>query len=463
MNLNIGGGAYSLEAPIAVQSCINLYPEVQPEGAVERVILRRFPGLKSFSASLVGGKIRGIKRMANVAYVVSGTTLYSVTATGVSTSIGTINGIDYVSMATDGTNLVIVNGTTTAYVYNGTTLVPITDADFLAADRVFYLDTYFVFHKTGTNVFFISNSANPLAFTATDIASKEGSQDLIISFIVANRDLVLMGSDTMEYWKNTGDTDFTFQRLEGVFQERGVIGLRSPVNMDNTIYFLGNDRVVYRIDGFRPVRISHHAMETWLSDQVPGVLDQVNGMTITYQGHYWYVMQFSTGTWVYDATASGMIEQPGWFQLQSWDKLNWRVEVVENCYGKTLCGDADGYLYELDHNTLNENGNIQLKQRSTIYYHKEKKNLSCAKVELGFKQGVATSSVSDPQVFMEISKDWGRTWHSRRSRSLGAAGKYNQRAVWRRNGRGESFVFRWSVTDDVDVDLTGAYGEFGLG
>jgi len=400
--------------------------------------------------------------MSGVAYVVAGTTLYSVTAYGVTTSIGTIAGTNYVSMATDGTNLVIVNGTVTAYIYNGSSLATITDADFLTADRVFYLDTYFVFHKTGTNVFFISNAAAPTVYTATDLASKEGSPDLIVSFIVANRDLVLMGESTIEYWKNTGDTDFTFQRLEGVFQERGVIGLRSPVTMDNTIYFLGNDRIVYRIDGYRPVRISHHAIENWLSEQEQEVLDQVNGMTITYKGHYWYVLSFSTGTWVYDATTSGLIESSEWFQLQSWNQLNWRVDVVETVYNKTLCGDAEGYLYELDAKTLNENGNIQLKQRTAPYYHKEKKNLSCQRLELGFKQGVATTGETDPQVFLEISRSWGDTWSSRRSRSLGQRGEYNQRAVWRRNGMSEGFAFRWSVTDDVDVYFTGAYGEFGI-
>src|SRR3990167_7727813 len=115
MDLNICGGAYSLGAPIAIQDCINLYPEVEFNN---RVILRRFPGLLAFCLSL-GGPLRGLKEMNGTAYAVAGDILYSVSSGGVAAAIGTINGAARVSMATDGTNLVIVNGTTTGYIYNG--------------------------------------------------------------------------------------------------------------------------------------------------------------------------------------------------------------------------------------------------------------------------------------------------------------------------------------------------------
>lgn len=462
-DLKICGGAYEIEAPISIQDCINLYPEVEYEGSQNRIVLRRFPGLKLFSTPSVGNRIRGQQNMAGTLYVVAGTTFYSVNEAGTATSIGTIAGTDLVSMATDGTNVVIVNGTATGYVYNGTSLSTISDADFVTADIVFFLDTYFVFHKTDTAQFFISNTGSATAYTATDIATKEGQPGNIITMMVAHRDLILIGEKTMETWRNTGNTDFTFERQNGTFQERGAIGSRCPIEMDNSIYFLGDDRVVYTREGYLPVRISNHAIETWLSEQTQSTLDDAIGMTITHQGHYWYILSFAMGTWIYDATTSVLMGRREWFQLQSLDKLNWRVTSVETAYGRTLCGDDDGNIYELDPLTLNENGNRQLKQRTAPYYHNDRAPISCHRLELAFKQGVANSNVTDPQVLCEISRDWGRTWGSRRARSMGKLGEYIQKAVWRRNGYARGFVFRWFVTDDVDVTFTGGYGDFGSG
>lgn len=461
-DLGIAGGAYSMDAPIAVQECINLYPEMHMQEASSTAVLRRFPGLKLFS-SINNGKIRGMATMGGTLYVVSGTSLYSVDNAGTATSIGTIAGTSLVSMAADRTNLVIANGTATGYVYDGSTLTAIADVDFQSADIVLYLDTYFVFHSTATNQFFISAAGDPTSYTATDFASKEGKPDDIVAMIASHRDLILFGSESTETYRNTGNPDFPFQRQNGTFQERGAIGRLCPQEMDNTVFFLGDDRIVYRLDGYRPVRISHHAIEKWLDEQEKSVLDNIKTMTISHQGHYWYVMNFSTGTWVYDATTSGLMQKSQWFQLKSWQQDRWRVDVIAKAYGKTYCGDASGNVYELDDATLTENGQPMMKRRTTAYAHSEKRPISCSRLELGFEQGVASASVADPQVYLEISKDWGRTWSSRRVRSMGKVGEYNEHAVWRRNGVSRSYVFRWTVTDDVDVVFTSAYGVFNIG
>ena len=462
MNLNICGGAYSIEAPVAVQECINMYPEVQQQGSQEQIILRRFPGLKSFS-SFTGNPIRGMKRMDGVLYVVAAAALYSVSAGGLSILLGNIAGDDLVSMATDGTNLVIVNGTDTGYVYNGTSLTEIADADFVASSKVLYLDTYFIHLRPDTNQFFISESGSATSYIATDRGTKEGAPGNIVSMITSNRDLHLLGEDTTENWRVTSNPDFPVGRLEGTFQERGALGLNTPAEMDNDIYYLGDDKSVYRLSGFTPVRISHHAIEKWISEQQQTDIDAAIGMTITHQGHYWYILSFAGGTWAYDSTTSAMLQRSEWFQLQSWQQDNWRVDVTETAYGKTLCGGADGVVYELDPDTFDENGTTQLKRRTSPYYHSERRPITPNRIKLGFKQGVGNSSVADPVVGMSISKDWGRTFSNDRQRSMGQQGQYRTNATWNRNGISRGAVLRWTVTDSVDVTFTGAYGEVAAG
>ena len=459
MDLNICGGSYSLEAPISVQETINLFPEVEKQGSQQRTVLRRFPGLKVIVD--IGKPIRGMKRMNGVLYVVSAGSLKSIDNGGNSTSIGTIAGTGPVSMATDGTNLVIVNGTKNSRVYNGTALSTVTLP--FVSSKVFFLDTYFIHQRPGTDQFFISNSGSATTYTATDIGSKEGQPGDIIAIFVANRDLILFGEETTETWRNTGNPDFPFERQEGTFQERGAIGIYAQAEMDNTVYYLGDDRVVYALRGYQPTRISHHAIEKWLSEQSLADVNAVLAFTVTFQGHYWYILTFANGTWVFDSTASAMLGEPSWFQLKSWNKENYRISYAETAYGKTYCGGEDGIIFELDPLTLTDNGEQQLKRRVTPYYHNEKKETSFEQINLGFKEGVATSDIADPQVFLEISKDWGRTWSSRRQRSMGQLGQYKKKAVWRRNGQARTSTFRVTVTDNVDVVFTGQWGEVSSG
>jgi len=233
--------------------------------------------------------------------------------------------------------------------------------------------------------------------------------------------------------------------------------------MDNDVYYIGDDRVIYRMQGYTPMRISHHAIEKWLSEQTKADVDNAFGMTVTFQGHYWYILTLAGSTWAYDATVTAMSGEHEWFQILSKSRQNWRVNITDVSYGKILCGGDDGIIYELDPDTLNENGDRQLKRRTTPYFHSERHKLSFSRLDLGFEEAVATASFPDPQVFLEISDDWGRTWSSRRDRTLGQLGQYKTKAIWRRNGAPRSACFRITVTDDVEVTFTGQWGEADVG
>lgn len=466
MDLLIGGGAYSVDAPLSVQECINLYPEVMEKAARTRVALRRFPGLK-VKVDPAAGAVRGAITMAGISYFVCGTTLFEITEAGTATSIGGIAGTGRVSMAHNGATIVIVNGTDTGYTYVAatTTLSTISDTDFLAAKVVVYHDTYFVYLRTDTNQFFISAAGDATAYDALDFASKEGGPGLLVSMVNNHRDLVLAGELTQEFWRDTGNADFPFERQDGTLQERGCSATFSMASMDNSYYYLGDDRIVYTAVAYTPRRISHHAIEKWLAEQSLADIQAAIGFTMTWEGHYWYVLTLAQGTWVYDATTSGLTESAEWFQLRSGtgETGNWRVDTVTEAYGKILCGGPDGIIYELDKDTLDENGSNVLRRRATRPYFLERKRVGCPKLELVGKTGIGNASVTDPQVFLEISKDGGVTWHSRRQRSLGKVGEYSKQTIWRKNGMSYDWAFRWSVTDAVDTEFYEAYAEFSLG
>jgi len=459
VDLNICSGAYSVKAPISVQDCINMYPEVEKQGSQSRVVLRRFPGLKSFM-DLGGSPIRGMKVHAGILYAVASAGLYSVSVSGIAVFIGTIAGSDIVSMDSDGTNLTIVNGTATAYNYDGSSLSVISDLDFVSSSKVIYLDTYFAHLRTDTNQFFLSESGSATSFNALDKASAEGAPEDVVSMITSNRDLILFQFDTTEYWRNTGNADFPFQRQEGTYQERGCLGINTPASVDNDVYFLGDDRIVYRLVGYQSVRVSHHGIETFIRKQSLVDVNAAIGFSITYEGHYWYVLSFPNGTWVHDITSSKDLQEAQWFQLKSVNQENWRVTSSVVAYGKIMCGDSLGFITELDPDTLNENGNQQIKQRTTGYYHNERNGISPTRIKLGFEAGVGNDSSLDPQIEMRISRDWGKTFGTPLQRSMGQAGEYGNEATWSRNGISKSVALRFTVTDDVELTITGAWAEF---
>ena len=113
------------------------------------------PGLDLFGTIPKTGN-RGSIVMDGVPYFVNDDSLYSVDSAGTATLVGGVSGSGMVSLAHNGTYLVIVVPGGNAYTYNKDTAVYglITDTDFITSDIVVYKDGYFVFTATaGQRVF----------------------------------------------------------------------------------------------------------------------------------------------------------------------------------------------------------------------------------------------------------------------------------------------------------------------
>lgn len=159
----LDGGFYQSKSLIAnAQSCINLYGEINQPDAPAKVTTYHTPGLTLLSTSPVAGKSRLNYRASNGDfYRVVGGNVYYVNSSWVHTLLGTIlNSSTMCSMADNGLAIVLVDGSTTGYAIDMTTrqFGTITSPNFYGADKADYLDTFFLFNRTGTNEFFISFS-----------------------------------------------------------------------------------------------------------------------------------------------------------------------------------------------------------------------------------------------------------------------------------------------------------------
>lgn len=471
----IGGTYLSRSRNFDAQRAINLFPEASGSGTSKSIaMLLGTPGLVLF-ATLAGASVRGcIRFSATQAIVVVGGNVYSLNTAGVGVLIGAIiNRPTPVSMASNGNTIMLVTGpegyviTPNAAIPANSTVVQITNTAFSGADRVDFIDEYFVFNKPGTQEFqisgLLSNSIDPL-----DFASAEGSPDLLISLIVLQREIWLFGQNSTEIFFDSGNPDFPFERIQGTFIEQGIAAKMSPAKLlgpdgASTAFILtADDRgqgVAAKTAGYQLQRISTHAEEfAWAQYSR---IDDAIGYTYQQEGHSFYVLNFPTAnaTWAYDTST------------QLWHERAWRNPIDatlnrhrSNCQmafgGKIIVGDwENGNLYSLSLDAYTDNGAVLPAIRQAPHFASGDNTWTIfdrfwLDMETGI--GLAVGQGSDPQVMIEWSDDGGHTFPNYRTVSAGKVGEYRARAVIRRCGKSRDRVWRVSISDPVKRVFIGA-------
>jgi len=456
----------SASLPISAQRLVNAYAEMEPKDAKTPIAVLGSAGLLPF-ADCGTGPVRGFTFMNGVTYVVSGQRLYSMTSAGIVTDVGgSIIGSGIVSMANNGTQIVVVNGIE-GYVWSQTSgFQVITSINFFPANTVTFFDNFFVFDKLGTNNFFISASGDGTSYSGTDFAAAEVSSDFVLSVVNQQETLLIFGEKTIETWYDAGQVNFPFLRTNGATIERGCAALMTPVKEDNSVFFLGNDFVFYRLSGTSLQRISTHAIEDAFQSY-PTVSDAYT-FSFTYEGHKVIVLTFPTAnaTWMYD------IATDRWHERESWDQNNnsygrWRGNVGIMAFGKVLIGDLySGQIGYLDPNTFTEYGNTMRSIMISPPLHEDRKLVGIPVFELDIESGVgtATGQGSIPQVMLDWSNDGGRTFKSMQQwATAGAIGAYTTRLRWLGLGAARSWTFRIMISDPIKQTVLRAHAETLIG
>jgi len=425
---------------------VNCFAEMGGLDKREQIAVVCIPGATEW-ADIGTGPIRGTHYFGGVLYVVSGTTLYSVTSAGVETSIGTIVGTAPVSMADNGTQLCIATGST-GYVYSsGSLTAPLA----YSVSTVSYIDGYIVWTVADSDQFFISALDDALTYDAADIGVVEGSPDELVGAFVLQRDMLFFGETSLEIYYNSGNPDFPFQRQGNAFIERGCFDRNSIVKLDNTAYFVGDDRVVYLIDGYRPQRISTHDIEYHLATAT-----QAHAFGYVLEGHSFYCLELDEITLCYDAATQL------WHQRQTYLQDIWRMNGAVVAYGNLYFTDGiSGSLYSVSNDVFSEDGTAILMDVYPPVIELGRDRVAMYSYEAVFEMGVANDDVSDPQVMLRYTDNNGHTWSNEMWRSLGVAGGHATRAVWRGLGVFRQRQMHMRVSDAVRRLAISYYMELG--
>jgi hypothetical protein len=449
MKLNlIGGNKEGIRIAIDHELSVNCYA-IQRNGGVVQVGV-----MGSALFSTIAGSARGSIRMAGITYAVFGTTLYRVNADGSNTNLGTISGSGRVYLATDQANIVIVTGYgNPGYVYNGTALAQITDPDFPGADRVNFAGGYFTFSHAGG--WFISE-VNAITFNALDFVGRSGETD-ILAQVDDHGEIVNFHADIIKVWINTGNSDFPFELNGAAIIERGVYSGDSVVQEDNTVFFLGNDLITYRMEGYTPVMLGDEgissALANYLQQGYETNLRSAYGYTYTDHGHKFYVLTIPDVATHVINIATGLSHK-----LKHWDYETSNAHSYQFCYGKHLIFGLDGNVYQQSRNYYDDAGDTLLITRRMTATSLDDALVNWKSVRLIFDtgHGLATRQGSDPKIMLRWYDDDGRTPRAERQLSIGQMGEYRKSVKTTGLGRSRRRIFEISQSDPVPFALLDA-------
>lgn len=334
------------------------------------------------------------------------------------------------------------------------TVFPITDGAFEGGNTVDTVDNFFVYNRPNSQQYAASSPLSPIT-PPLSFSSKDGSPDDLVSLIVVNREVFLLGEASSEVWINVGTFPFPFQRIPGTNTQHGIAAKFSMSRLGNSFAYVSrNNRgeaQIMMMNGYIPTRISTHAVEQTLLNKN---VDDAIAWTYQQEGHECYVVSFPglDLTWVYDLS-TGMWHKWLWI-----DTTNTYHRHRGNCsalfQGKVYVGDYEnGIIYLLDPSNFTDNGGEIRRLRRAPHLVTDLQRQYLEELQIQFQPGVGNQVDPGqiPQAMLRWSNDGGSTWSNEHWTSIGKVGQYNNRAIWRRLGWARDRVFEVVVTDPINA------------
>lgn len=490
------GGTYTSQSVNAdAQDCVNLYPErVESDMGVSSMTLYSTPGLSLFN-NPGGNQTRGNFTIttgpsAGRTFKVVDATLYEELANGTTAVIGNVgnDGLPVSFTACPQQLALISAGKLYSYQLATQTVPPIVAGTLtgpvagpwapLLVTQLMYIDGFFLALVASSQTIYASNAFDATTWPPLQIKTINTFSDNVIGMQADHRLLWIFGAKETEIDYDAGSFPFPLQAMPSGFIEQGIVAQNAIVQLDNAIFVIGqrNDQgqaMAYRTNGFSFQRISTHPVEmAW--QQYSKISDGV-GFAYQENGHSFWVITFPTAqaTWSYD-TATGLWHRRGFWNAA----LGAQQAALPIChtfnFGKHLVGDRQsGKTYQMSSpvqagggwNFVTDNGVLIHRLRRTPHLAQEHQWARYAELEVYLETGVSpqpplfdgAGNPRDPQLLLRCSRDGGHTYGQQRAANCGQAGKYRQRAVFRRLGRARDMVFEVTCSDPVPWRFIDAY------
>lgn len=397
------GGAYRDEdRPWSIQDTVNFLPVLaEKPGTRSQAMLKTPPGLKPFCEVVDARSVRGTYNAEGRFFAVVDQTLYQILPDASATPLGQIPGLGRVTFTHNqislGNQIVIANGSA-GYVYDTVlgTLERITDPGFPGTYVLAFIDSYVLGIDPQGRFAFNSSPADAKNYNTLDRFTSEVRPDRLVSLAVINNELMLLSATSCEFFDNTGALQQPF-RSKRISLDKGCAGPWCAVEIDNSVCWLGSDGVIYRLNGYSPVRISTLPIE----QAIRGLnWSQAFAFVWIDSGHTVAYWTFPDGqTWGYDAS------QNEWHRRESITLSRWRVSSMTRWNNRWYAGDFNtGRVWELDWNYVLEGDQEFVSERTIGIFHDDQNLVRAARLELVMDTGMQeTVAIPFPSISTVVS------------------------------------------------------------
>ena len=410
---------------------VNLFREPVVAGGVSSYILRSVLGMKQRSAS-PELFCRDMIDMDGVIHAVVGSGLYRFGDT--TTKLGTLNA-EPATIARNGDLVTVVSGSQ-YFVWDGAALTSYTGA-LTEFGSVTYLAGRTVLSEYDGTKFQWSDVADPKTLPGLNFASCEQRDDKLLRVMAVNGSLMCFGERSTEIWAATGSGGAdAFALIPGAVLDTGIKSRALVCPINGGAFLVGSDGVAYVAAG-----------TSWEPVSIPGVNAAIDGsdpqrcIYWEHSGHKFAAITFrGRPAWVFDLATKE------WFERSF--EGDWPIGCACSFGGDYMFGGDDGAIYGpiLDGTDF---GKPMIRQATSGLLYDAGQWRTLNQIEFNASFG---AQAIEAHLMLEISPD-GVRWTEPRVVSVGKAGDYRKRAIFRRLGTYRKWAFRLSLADACDFAI----------
>lgn len=405
------------------------------------------PGLVEEGTEYGSGPVKALFRkggvLSGVAVAVSGTQLY--TNGG---ARGPVSGTLAPSIAGNEVGVVATAGELAVF-YNGGAFSSIAFPDGASVRKVLEQGGRFLFLRRGSGTFYWTEPltamlvAGAVDVDALNFATAESEPDELIDAVAFEDALAFGGTETIEFWVKTGDSELPYTPSTGRVFQKGVRETGCMAAFDNSFAWVSPENMVYRA-GNVPERVSDPGIEELIAAS-----ETCRADAYFFEGHELLKIRLDTVTIEYDA-------QTGQWAERKSGTDNFRGGPVIN--GPVFGSAVDGKLLEpaayADLDDYHERSFCLGFPLDGGAVRVSNLRLRCNPGQTDF----LTGDYADPAVELLLSYDGGLTFDDALLENLGEAGHYRREVEWRALGLADppGFFAKVRVTDPVSFRCSGA-------
>jgi hypothetical protein len=453
--------------PLVLRNCV---VEPQPTGNAKRSKHLIVPcmGRTSRVTPSSGKLVRGVFSRPGVIdgalFVAAGSQLYSVSTAWAATALGPIQGATgTVLFDSIGANL-ILNAGGSLYQYDGSTLSINTDSDCpLNAHTLASLGDRALTSAEGSDQFDWSATGTALSWPASGFASSARLPDEILNQTVIGGDLWHFGANSAQIWRAMGGEDSEAFDILSLVIDRGIAGRDALAKIDSSVMWVGDDRVIYMLNGYTPMRVSNREIEIALAALTQAQLAALQCFAYAQGSHLTWVLRMPTGK----AFAYDLLSQT-WSERTSWGQTRYQPSYYTyfHAAGKhVVASDEDDTVWTWEEDTFSDDSGAH--ERIMMLHVPVAARTPISNLTLDLKctsqplTGTGSSPIANVTFYTDGgSRDSIATRGVERRVELGGSGAYDRRpTIWRLGmvKAADGLIVKVRITDPINFAMSGVW------